>query len=241
MRVCRLFCPELSPGENLLSEEESHHAVHVLRLRAGDAVQLFDGAGRVGQAIVGDIRRNRLTVAAQEITIAPYDVRCRITLAVAIVKAHRQAYLVEKCTELGVAAFQPLITERSVVRPAEAAVDRWLRRAVEAAKQAKRAWVPVVEPPRTLEQVLARVDRTERLVVTEPDSSAPSFSEVLSAHPSASRLVVFVGPEGGWSATELERLHAAGAVGANLAPTVLRTETAAVAVCAAAALLGRGE
>lgn len=245
----RLYCSDLNVGLNLLPPEESHHAVSSLRAKAGDEFVVFDGRGREARARVERVTRRQVQVVVERITERPFDLLHRITLAVAMTKAHRQGYLIEKCTELGAAAFWPILAERSVVRcklPAprltgrgadpSAAVDKWSRRAIEAAKQSARAWVPTVEASQTFAGVLARIGEFSAAAIADLDSSATPFTVFLRNHGAGSTLLVFVGPEGGWSDREYRAAIAAGAASIRLSPTVLRSETAAVAVCAAAAL-----
>jgi 16S rRNA (uracil1498-N3)-methyltransferase len=232
----RLYCPDLKEGLNLLPPEESHHAVSSLRARRGDEFVVFDGCGRDATARVERIKRRQVHVVVERVTERPFDMRHRITLAVAMTKAHRQGYLVEKCTELGVAAFWPILAERSVVRPASSAIDKWSRRAVEAAKQSARAWVPTVEASQTFSQAVARIGEFSATAIADPTPQAKPFTVFLGNHGEGSTLLVFVGPEGGWSEGECGEAVAAGAVQIRLSPTVLRSETAAVTVCAAAAL-----
>ena len=232
----RLYCPNLKEGPNLLSAEESHHAIAALRARRGDKFVVFDGRGHEAAARVERIERRRIQVNADGVTERPFELRHRITLAVAMTKAHRQGYLIEKCTELGVAAFWPILAERSVARPASAAVDKWSRRAVEAAKQSARAWVPTVEAPQTFTDAVGRIGEFDAAAIADPGPSATPFLRFLGNYGEAGRLLVFVGPEGGWSEDESREAAAAGVVRIGLSPTVLRSETAAVTVCAAAAL-----
>lgn len=246
----RLYCPDLKEGLNCLPPEESHHAVSSLRAKAGDEFTVFDGRGHEARVQVERVTRRQIQVVVERITERPFELLHRITLAVAMTKAHRQGYLIEKCTELGAAAFWPILAERSVVRcalhaprltgrgadPASAAVDKWSRRAVEAAKQSARAWVPMVEAPQTFAGAVARIGEFSAAAIAHPDSSATPFTLFLSNHQEGSTLLVFVGPEGGWSEGESRAAIVAGAVSIRLSPTILRSETAAVAVCAAAAL-----
>jgi len=233
----RFFCPHLDLGLNQLPEEESHHAFTSLRLHRGDEVVLFDGVGREGFGVVERIARRSLHVRVPTIHERPFEAAYRITLAVAMAKAHRQGYLIEKCTELGVAAIWPIVAERSVTRPGEAAVDKWSRRAIEAAKQAERAWMPVVARPMKFAEAVVRVGEFTAAVIADPDESAIAFQSLLIAQRPGSAVLVFVGPEGGWSEAERSISRANGIKTIRLAPTVLRAETAAVAVCAAVSLL----
>jgi len=239
-----LYCPDLAEGSVILSGEESHHAVSVLRVHQGDPLILFDGRGGEASGLIQQASRRRLQVAAGAIVRHPFEFPRRVTLAVAMPKAHRQSYLIEKCTELGAAALWPILGERSVTRPRDDASDKWQRRAVEAAKQSRRTWVPEVASPMTLADALRRVPEFDAMGFLHPDPIASpggmetmTIAAFLATHPGkapgdTSSYLVLVGPEGGWTEAECQHAAQAGAVFLRLGPTLLRTETAAVAACA---------
>ncbi|MBU0718723.1 MAG: 16S rRNA (uracil(1498)-N(3))-methyltransferase [Planctomycetes bacterium] len=237
MSVPRLFCPDLHEGPVRLPDEEAQHAVASLRLQPGDPVELFDGRGRRADGQVHRAVAYSLEVEAGEITARPFDIPVRITLAVAMPRTHRQGYLVEKCTELGVAAIWPITTERSVTRPKAAAVAKWARRAVEAAKQSNRYWLPGIEAPQPLAASIARRAEFDSAAMAHPGALS-SFVGFFAGGSRAGSVIVWIGPEGGWSEAETDEAVAAGVTLTGLGPTILRTETAAVSVCAAVALLG---
>ncbi|MGD2107877.1 MAG: RsmE family RNA methyltransferase [Phycisphaerae bacterium] len=244
MQRIRLFCRSLTEGLFALSPEEAHHAASVLRRKPGHNVLLFDGEGREAAGAIERIesrgRSVQTWVRAGPIRVRPFDLGIKLTLAVAMPKPHRQGYLIEKCTELGVAAIWPVLTARSVSRPRAASVEKWKRRAVEAAKQAARAWVPAIEPAISLSECLQRVAEFDAASISCLGPRLRRFDEFLKGFGPGRSVLVLVGPEGGW--TEDERNYAvdSGAVATVLSPTVLRTETAAVAVCAAVAGLCAG-
>ncbi len=238
MPIPRLFCPELAAGTIRLSREETQHAAAALRLRRGAEVVLFDGRGNEGAARITDFEQRQLTVDVSEITRHPFELPCRLTLAVAMPKTPRQGYLIEKCTELGVAAIWPIIAEHSVTKPAKAAVEKWRRRAVEAAKQSRRCWIPEISPPRSFAESLADSKEVERSFLAHRSDSAVPLCRILASHVLPASILAWIGPEGGWSEPEREQAIEAGATVVLLAPTILRTETAAVTVCAAVALAG---
>jgi len=235
VRVPRVYCPGLRVGTNILDEEEAHHVTRVLRLGAGDEVALFDGGGREAQGRIETVTRVQTAVAVESITEHPFDLRLRLTLAVAVTKAQRHSYLIEKCTELGVAGLWSIVTGRSVTQPADAAIEKWSRRAIEACKQSGRAWVPSIESPQPLDRAIARRGEFEAAFTAAPAAPLPMHAAI-AALPPDSRLLVFVGPEGGWTPAELAAFTSGGIASVALSPTVLRGETAAVAVCAAVAL-----
>ncbi|MHC4696478.1 MAG: RsmE family RNA methyltransferase [Planctomycetota bacterium] len=236
MSTARLFCSEIVEGSVILSAEESHHAISVLRIKPGEEVVLFNGAGRRAIAVVRSVRRRRLEAAVTGITDYPFDLSRNLTLAVAMPKAARQAYLIEKCTELGVSAIWPIATERSVAKPKAGAIERWRRRAVEASKQSRRLWVPTVETPQSFSESIERIPEFDATAFTALEPPGEGLPHLLGRLPDDASLLVCVGPEGGWSHAEREVGISAGAVPVSLGPTVLRTETAAIAVCAAVAV-----
>jgi len=235
MSIIRLFCPDLARGEVALSPEESHHAAASRRVTVGQTVTLFDGAGCEAEATVTRVDRRGLFVAVSEVSRHPRDTGIALTLAVAMGKTHRQSYVVEKCTELGVAAIWPMLTERSVTKPSASVVEKWSRRAIEAAKQSHRRWVPTIEPPRSLAAIVADFSSFARVALADESPASIGFDVLLAQVGADTPILVLIGPEGGWSPSERTRMCGAGAVVVGLAPTILRTETAAVAACAAAA------
>lgn len=240
MRSHRLFCPDLTEPAAVLSPEESHHAATSLRLGVGDGVVLFDGAGSEASGLITRVNRKRVDVEVSDVKQVPFELTCRLTLGVAMGRTHRQAYLVEKCTELGVAAIWPIIAERSTTRPGASAVTKWERRAIESAKQSQRAWVPQFEAPMSFKACLARAGKFAVTAIADIDSAAVPFPTILERGRHAKSMLVLVGPEGGWSDAERDQAAKAGLTRIKLGPTILRTETAAVALCAAVAMhLGR--
>lgn len=236
MRSHRLYCPELREPTVALSPEESHHAATALRLSAGDDVILFNGAGTEANGLITRVTRKRVDVEVSRVKQVPFELTCRLTLGVAMGRAHRQGYLVEKCTELGVAAIWPLIAERSTVRPGAAAVTRWTRRAIEAAKQSQRAWVPVIEAPATVKATIARAAGFDVKAIADVGAAAIAFPTLLARNRHARSMLILVGPEGGWSDAERRQAVGAGLLETGLGPTILRSETAAVAACAGVAM-----
>jgi len=236
MSNVRLFCPDLARGEMSLSLEESRHAAASRRVDVGETVTLFDGAGCEAQATVTRVSRRGLFVEVADVSHYPHDYEIELTLAVAMGKTHRQSYVVEKCTELGVAAIWPMLADRSVAKPTASVVEKWSRRAVEAAKQSHRRWLPKIEPPRSLAAVVAEFASFRAVAFADASTESIGFDIVLARVDAGVRILVLVGPEGGWSEPERTLIRGAGAVVVSLAPTILRTETAAVAACAAAAM-----
>jgi 16S rRNA (uracil1498-N3)-methyltransferase len=238
VRRTRVYCPDLAAGVVSLSAEESHHLVDALRAKIGDGVVVFDGRGGEGDGVVHRLRRGGAEVRVDSVSRRPFELSVRITVAVAAVRTHRQGYLVEKCTELGAAAIWPLVTDRGVSKTEAGIEAKWTRRAVEAAKQSGRAWVPGVASPCDFAAAIARRAEFDLCATADVGEGAARFIDALSRLERDGSALVLVGPEGGWSDAERATAELAGVPRVTLGPTVLRTETAAVAVCAAAALWG---
>lgn len=237
MSSYRLYCPSLLVGTIELSREESHHAADVLRLRIGQRVLVFDGTGAEATGTIARADKHATRVQVDDITHRPFETARRVTLAVAMPKTHRQGYLIEKCTELGCAAIWPIAAARSVTKPSSTAAAKWQRRAIEASKQSGRSWVPVVEASQSLEQSLSRAKDFDLAAMADMSAKNEHLGSWLTKNPAAKTLIVWIGPEGGWTDDERKAATEAGVSPVELGPTILRTETAAVAVCAAARLL----
>jgi len=209
--------------------------VDVLRARAGHPVVLFDGAGQQATGMLKRVARRAAVVEITSMERRPFELAYRVTLAVAVGKQHRHAYLIEKCTELGVSAIQPLMADRSVTRPSRSAVEKWQRRAIESAKQSDRAWVPKIALPKDVNDVVDQVGAFSLAAICDVAPDGWPLRNLLHTVAVPCDVLCLVGPEGGWTDDERDRARRAGIVTVRLAPTTLRTETAAVAVCAAAA------
>ena len=239
MAVPRFHHPNVAAGPATLSKRESHHACTVLRCRVGDRVLLFDGDGREAVATLTQVRGSAATVNIESVTEYPFDQWIRLTLAVAMPRKSRQPFLIEKCTELGVWSIWPMVSKRSVVKPGGDQTQRWLRTAIEAVKQSERRWLPRIETPQSFRATLERIDDFDAAIVTDARESFASIAEVLRERAAASRVLVWIGPEGGLSPDEVASAIDAGAVGARIGSHVLRVETAAITVAALAAVLQR--
>jgi 16S rRNA (uracil1498-N3)-methyltransferase len=213
------------PAAPLLTPDDAHHLLDVLRLRPGELVAAGDGSGSWSPCRIAPVkpgRASRRVDPADVVTVDGPVVRepratPEITVAFAPTKGDRPEWVVQKLTELGVDRIVPIHAARSVVRwdgeRGQRAVARLSRVAREAAAQARRTWLPEISQVTTLGE-LASSGLTLRLAL--PGGAVPTLVPA----------VVAVGPEGGWDPDEA----ALSGGGVGLGPTVLRAETAAVAV-----------
>jgi 16S rRNA (uracil1498-N3)-methyltransferase len=221
-----------------LPEWSAHHAREVLRLRAGDTVRLFDGRGAEYEAVLD--RVTRAGVHARVLSPVPPRPESPLALVLALspLKGDRMELVVQKATELGVSAIQPVITARTdaAARPAlrGSRQERWDKVASGAAEQCGRAVVPEVRPTVSLEVLLGEPRDGERILLLET-AGLPALPALYDTPPS--RVLLLVGPAGGFEAHEVDRLRDSGFRAASLGPRVLRSETAAVAAVAVAQAL----
>jgi len=217
--------------------DEAHHAVAVRRLREGEQVVLTDGLGTSVTGAVASTGKRVFTVTVGSVS---RDERPEpaVTVVQALPKGDRGELAVEVLTEVGVDVVVPWAASRSVaVWKGERAAKshaRWQATAREAAKQARRSWLPTVTPLAATADLAALVAGADLAVVLHEDATLPLSSLDV---PASGRIVVVVGPEGGIAPDELAALADAGAQSVRLGAEVLRTSTAGVA--AVAALLAR--
>lgn len=229
----RLYCDlPLSPGaEIVLPEAAARHAVTVLRLHLGDTLTLFNGAGGEYSASLVAANKREARVRLIEFHAAERESPLAITLALGISAGERMDYSLQKATELGVTAIQPLATERSVVKLAGERADKrlqhWQHVVIAACEQCGRNRVPAVAPVQKLFAYLAAVDRNKRLLLLSPDAATP-----LRRVPPSADVVLLIGAEGGLAPSECEAAAASGFEPVSLGPRILRTETAPVAALA---------
>lgn len=226
-------------GTYVLDGEEGRHAAKVRRLRVGEHLELADGAGVVAQCVVVEVGAG-LVVDVRSVRTVPVP-SPRLTVVQALPKGDRGELAVELMTELGVDAIVPWAAQRCVAKwegaKAQRNAERWAAHAREAAKQARRPWVPSVEPLVDSAGVIARIRSADAAFVLHEAATEP-----LTALPPvrAGELLLVVGPEGGISDEELTMLQEAGARGYRLGSEVLRTSTAGAAALAALSVrLGR--
>ena len=235
--------PLLSAGELELPPAAARH-VQVLRLQPGSAITLFDGSGGDEWAAeVLAMGRSSVRVRLLERHAAARELAQDLTLALVMPANDRMDSLVEKATELGVAAIQPLMSERSVLRlageRAEKKVAHWHGVAIAACEQSGRTRVPQIAPVQSLSNWLASLPESaadERRWLLSPVATEP-----LGAQATAARMLVLSGPEGGLSDAEEAAARSRGFSALSLGPRILRADTAPMAVAAWLAVQGAAQ
>ncbi len=235
MRLIRVYVarPLVPAARVQVAGTAAAHISRVLRLGAGDAITLFNGDGHDYPARIADIQAGVVTAAIEGVAAARSESPLTVTLVQGIARAERMDLIVQKATELGVTAIQPVVTARGVVRlNADSAAKKlahWQGIAIAACEQSGRARLPTLEGPLSLDDWLQRPARTGVLRV----QLAPGATVALArAAADASAIELLVGPEGGLDPTEREAAERAGYHACLLGPRVLRSETAALAALA---------
>ena len=218
-----------------LAAEEARHLRDVLRLKNGDEVYVFNGAGGEFRCTVANTKRDSAELRIEsEVEAAKPESPLRLELFVSLLKGEKFDLVVQKATELGVTRIVPLMTRYADIHlrdesDAARRVARWQRIALEAAKQSGRAFVPEVSVPASFKSVIAG---------TKDDELCLMFSErggnSLPVEMRTEKKVVkaLIGSEGGWSDEEIDRARAAGFHIVTLGGRVLRAETAAITITA---------
>ena len=218
----------------MLPKDEAEHLTRVLRLGVGDTVAIFDGRGHEFLARVVSSARRDVRVQLLTRVEPAAEPPVPLTLAQAVLKADKMDDVVRDAVMLGVAAIQPLITKRSETTVAAlmrgARRDRWARVALASVKQSRRATVPDIRTPLTLEAYLSEPSPTLSLMFIEPGAGGSVQNlAVLRGRPAPSDAAVLVGPEGGWDEEEWTAAQAKGVDLVTLGHRTLRADAVPIA------------
>ncbi len=220
-----------------LSEEESKHAVRVLRLAVGDTVQLIDGSGGMYEAEIIDAHPKRCTLQILSRTFEFQKPSYHLHIAVAPTKnIDRIEWFLEKATEIGIQEITPLISEHSERK--EVKVDRLNKVVVSAMKQSLKAYMPQINEAINFDKFLAQQKDSDSLkaIAHCVDDEKKYLNQ---AFPKNQSYLILIGPEGDFSQKEIQQALAAGFHPISLGEARLRTETAALYACLEIALLNR--
>jgi 16S rRNA (uracil1498-N3)-methyltransferase len=232
----RFFAPALDPGDEVveLPRDEAEHLTRVLRLSVGDTVAVFDGRGHEFLAKVATALRREVRVQLLSRVEPAAEAAVPLTLVQAVLKGDKMDEVVRDAVMLGVAAVQPIVTRRTETTVAALLrgnkLDRWRRVTVASVKQSRRAVVPSIEVPLTLDHVLEEPRASLRLMLVEPGAAADVEPlSALQTVPAPHDAAVFIGPEGGWTEQECVAAHAHGVRLVTLGHRTLRADAVAVA------------
>ena len=235
--MTRLYLPQpLTSGSTIaLPDDAFRHLVQVLRMEAGEHITVFNGDGGEYAATLATASRKGATLSIGAHDPVSREAPLHITIAQCVSKGDRMDYALQKSTELGAAHFATVLSGHGVVKLDgerwEKKVEHWRGMVVGAAEQSGRTRVPAVDAPITLDKYLVAPHEGLKLIL------APGGSTTLTQLPRTQKLTALIGPEGGFSTTELDTAERHGWLRVGLGPRILRTETAPVALLAALTVL----
>lgn len=237
----RFYCPQLphprlSDRHCALDADQTRHARKVLRLRPGDAVELFSGDGLVGRAAIEAYDRGRAICAVSAVETVE-AAKPFITVAAAIPKGSRADQMVNLLGQVGCDRLIPLVTERSEVDPREGKLERFERSAMTAARQSGRPLVMRIDQAAQPMSAVLRERADVQLIATIGDFHLPDLHAKLGA---ARSVLVLVGPVGDWTEDEIACARQAGFFAWTIGPYVLRVEAAAATAAAILRYLAMG-
>lgn len=213
---------------------EVRHMKKVLRLRPGDPIRLFDGEGFEYEAVIRRFVADRVELNIGQKFPGTREPSVQIAVAQALLKEKKMDRLLRHLCELGLTHWIPFTSERSIPKPGEkrmpARMQRWNKIIKESAKQCRRARLPEINRTLAFEEVLDSEGSWNLKVVFYENESASLNSIILQAGPQhPQKILMIMGPEGGFSDPEIAKARAAGCLVAGLGPRILRAETATIA------------
>ena len=220
------YCPDILHSFTL-SEEESQHAVRVLRLQAGDELEVVDGAGGYYLAVVTNPHPKHCEFQIKE-TITEYGKRdYRLHIAIAPTKnIERLEWFIEKCTEIGVDEITPILcrfSERKIIKP-----ERLEKIIVSAAKQSLKAYFPILNPMCSFRDFIQQTTVSQKFIAHCYEQDKQLLQQV---YQKSSDAVILIGPEGDFSPEEVQAAIQHQFQPVSLGSSRLRTETAGIAAC----------
>ena len=239
----RFFVPPESIKQETLSivGAQARQIALVLRQRPGDTIIVLDDTGAEFRVVLSEVQRDFVEGHVVERRAGTGEPRVKITLYQALLKADRFELVLQKCTELGVSSFVPLLTDRVVARESNerrtgARVGRWQRIVTEAAEQSQRSRRPTISGPATLQEACEGAPWAAFMPWEEEQTSGGVREAIGRSRADGwdgSEVAVFIGPEGGFTDQEAELARSLGVQTLSLGRRILRSETAAIATIAA--------
>lgn len=221
----RYFVNEKQNHFFLLSKEDSYHILTVMRMVIGDKIEVVCDK-ILYLCEIDDVKENLVKANILEQSESNVELPCQVTIAQAVVKEQKMDFIIQKTTELGVTSIQPYIASRSMVKvegKQEKKIDRWQRIAKEASEQSKRREIPSVLPIVDVDK-LCKVECEMKLLCTVNETST-TLKSVFQNLKKDDRIIIVVGPEGGFTDEEEKKLMESGFISVSLGNLVLRTET----------------
>ncbi len=220
----------------IITGTEANHISNVLRKKPKDIIGLSDKKGFFYRAVIEKISKKRVEVAITEKFSSKSEPKIGITLCQAFLKAKKMEKTICSLTELGITAWIPFLSERSVSHPdkekIKSRIARWKKIADESVKQSKRAKPPLIYPLLSFEETLqtSSLTRCKKIIFYEKTGADFSMDKIGYINYDNKNIFVLIGPEGGFTEKEVDLAEKAGFLQIGLGPRILKSETAAIAV-----------
>ena len=236
MPVFFIQSQDVVDGTVTITDPLLSHIAKSLRAKPGDALIFNDDKGHRYHTTVGHITKQALQATIQQVEDHPLSTRPLLILAQALLKGEKMGWVIQKATELGVSAIVPLITERVILKlsgnQGETHHARWKRIALEAAQQSERWTLPTILPIQTFQQFLESSRQSPGIFMAERGKSPSLLTIPCATNKSKTEVTVIIGPEGGWSAEEIDAAQSHNWTFASFGKEILRAETASLAALA---------
>ena len=215
-----------------ITGSDVHHIKDVLRMKVGDQLELLDGSGKIHISKILELKKDEIICKILSSRSEESEPKVKVTLAQCLPKAKKMDLIVQKCTELGVHKIIPALSERSI--PKAEKQERWQKIAKEAAEQSGRSTIPEISPLTKFEEVLKTKDQFDLALIPWELEKENALKNILTTgrpeDRKTGRLLILIGPEGGFSRSEIELAKSAGFIPISLGPRILRAETAGMAI-----------
>jgi 16S rRNA (uracil1498-N3)-methyltransferase len=219
-----------------ITGSEAHHIKNVLRLKPGDGLKLFDGTGFEYEAAIVSVSAQKVAVEIQRKAKAAAPSGVQIIVAQSFLKEKKMDDLVRNLCELGITQWIPFFSQRSIARPDAKRLagrsQRWQRIATEAVKQCRRIDTPQIADALSFEEMLDFSQNFDSRIVFWENESSPLTGELALKDNPVKKILLMLGPEGGFTDQEVKLLQDKGFISAGLGPRILRAETATIAAVA---------
>lgn len=232
--MTRLFVDFYVKDDITLTGEDARYVSKVLRMRTGEEIDIVDKGPKIYRTVIRDISSDEVCLEVKEELEDKSEPACRVTLYQSVSKGERMDLTIQKSVELGVFRIVPVISERVIVKGDsinDNKIRRWGKIALEAARQSQRSIVPEVCEAKNFNEAVKEAGDYELALIPWEDERGTTIKEIIKDKKAGS-LAVFIGPEGGFEETEVQRAREQGIIPVSLGPRILRTETAGPAVLA---------
>ena len=231
----RVYCPSKDISVNkitLFDKKQIHHLVTVMRHRKGDSIFVFDGESKEYECKIDSTAKDRVALTILGVRNMPLSQTPGISLACAIPKRVKMDYIIEKATELGVQRIIPLKTERTIVELSPERLEkkfiRWQGIIKEASKQSARIKLPCLSPVSSFNNAVREAKEYDLAIIPHLGAGNKCIKDVISNFKGKS-IIVFIGPEGDFSAAEIKKAKENGCIAVSLGEFILKVDTAAIA------------